>query len=359
MSVELLNGFTNLKDVVNERVTGDLIPAVTDAIDQSIAEHNKMTDDMISLFVHKTTDFKVRYKSPAAAKLQPLDEHGRARKIKAAGYYDIGLPLRDAGTALGDTRIALVKKTVKEVNDDIALILQADQRWLRDQILSALYYNVNYTFSDAEHGDLLVKALANQDGTLYLVKAGAEAGTESQNYRGITALDDANNPFATIHRDLTSRPENFGGGRVITFLPTNLEDEAMNLTDFIEETDPDIALGDNVSRLTGSLDASVPGEVIGKSGRNWLVRWDALPDNYMISLITSGARPLAMREHPEAELQGFNRVAERNDDPYYESQYTRHAGFGGWNRVAAIITKVGAASYTSTPTDFSAPFSVS
>lgn len=354
--MELLNGFVNLKDVVNERVVGDLIPTVTSAIDQSIAEHNKVTEDMMKLFVHKTTAFKIRYESPFAAKLQPLDEHGRARKIKAAGRYDLGFPIRDAGAAIGATRIALVKMTVKQINDQIATLLDADKRWLRDQIMAALFDNVGYTFADPEHGDVAVKGLANNDSTTYLIRAGAESGETANHFRGVTAMDDANQPFHTIYRDLTKRPENGSGGKIISLVAGNLESSVMGLANFVEANDPDILLGANADRLTGSLGASVPGEVLGKVDRNWIVRWDALPDNYVISTSTTGDRALAMREHPEAELQGFNRVADRNDDPYYESQYVRHAGFGAYNRVNAIVTKVdsGDGAYD-VPTDFAQP----
>lgn len=351
---ELLNGFMNLKDVVNNRVTGDLIPTVTDAIDRTLAEHTKVTEDMMKLWVKKTTEYKVRFKSPVAAKLQPLDEHGRARKIKQAGYYDLGFPIRSAGSALGETRIALIKMTVQDVNDRIATLLDADKRWLRDEIMAALFDNAGYTFDDDEHGELFVKGLANEDGTQYLIRAGAEAGEEADHYRFISAMDDANNNFLLNYRDLTKRPENYGGGEVVSFIPTNLEDDVMALSNFIEPSDGDIEQAVTKDRLVGRLGVSVPGEVIGKVDRNWIVRWDSLPDDYTISTITSGEKALVMREHPEAELQGFKRVADRDDNPYYESQYERHAGFGAWNRVNTIITKVGAGSYT-VPTGFEQP----
>jgi hypothetical protein len=350
--MELLNGFKNLKDVANQRVTGDLIPVVTDAVDAVISEHNKVTDDMLRLFTTRTTQYKIKYKQMGAAKLQPLDHNGRAFKVKTAGSYELAFPLRDAGIALGDTRIALVKKTVQEVNDEIALLLQADKRWLRDGIMAALLDNVGYTFSDEEYGDLAVKGLANGDSTEYLIKSGAESGTTANHFAAIAAMNDASQNFRAIQTALTTRPENAGNGQVITFIPTNLEDDVMGLASFIEETDPDITLGANTDRLTGSLGASVPGVVLGKVDRNWIVRWDSLPSDYMVSTITSGPRPLAMREHPESELQGFNRVANRDDDPYYESQYTRHAGFGAWNRLGAFVTKVDADTTYDIPTGY-------
>jgi 16S rRNA C1402 (ribose-2'-O) methylase RsmI len=76
--MELLNGFKNLKDVANQRVTGDLIPVVTDAVDAVISEHNKVTDDMLRLFTTRTTQYKIKYKQMGAAKLRPLDHMGGA-----------------------------------------------------------------------------------------------------------------------------------------------------------------------------------------------------------------------------------------------------------------------------------------
>jgi hypothetical protein len=86
----------------------------------------------------------------------------------------------------------------------------------------------------------------------------------------------------------------------------------------------------------------------------WLVEWPAMPANYLIGVTTEGPRPLAMREHPEAQLQGFKRVAERNDHPWYEAQYARFAGFGAWNRVGAVVHYLGNDTYAA-PTGLTAP----
>jgi hypothetical protein len=65
----------------------------------------------------------------------------------------------------------------------------------------------------------------------------------------------------------------------------------------------------------------------------------------MIATMTDGDRPLARREDPEPELQGFNRVAERDDHPYYESQWLRRIGFGARNRVGAFMVRIGNGTY--------------
>ena len=74
----------------------------------------------------------------------------------------------------------------------------------------------------------------------------------------------------------------------------------------------------------------------------------------MVAITTGGERPLKMREEDVASLQGFRKVAERNDHPFYESQYLRIAGFGAFNLVGALIYRIGSASY-SIPAGYSVP----
>jgi hypothetical protein len=358
----LLPGFIALQDILDQRVTDDLIPQINTAFEQSIAVHNQMTDQMLNLFVRRTTDFKIRYTSPVAASLQPLDEAGRARPMKMAGFYDVAFPLFKAGIAWGMTREARIKATVRELNDRLALMFSADKKWLRMQILSRLFVNTNYTFGDPEFGNLTVLPLANGDSQVYLVRDGSDLGESSvQHFRAQTAAigDETvtagvENPFPVIEEALTRRVEN--DGEVVVLAASNLETSIRGLTNFIEVADPDITQGITQDRLTGSLGTSVPGEVIGKSDRCWISIWDSLPSNYMIGLSTGGDRPLAMREHPEAELRGFQSVADRVDHPYFERHYERHAGFGAWNRVGALIYQVSGGDTTyDIPTGYTQP----
>src|SRR5262249_20821237 len=157
----------------------------------------------------------------------------------------------------------------------------------------------------------------------------------ANNFRAqASAIDDSNNPFPTIYDDLTSHPEN-GLGTVISFIPTNLKASVRALSDFHEKPDTDLRLADTITTLTGTLNASVPGTVLGKVDRVWIVEWKAIPDSYILSINTAGDRPLAIREYKEPELQGFAAIGERDDLPYVERQYQRHAGFGVRNRLSA------------------------
>jgi hypothetical protein len=141
---------------------------------------------------------------------------------------------------------------------------------------------------------------------------------------------------------------------VISFVAANLADDVINLGDFHEPGDPDVRAAANTEELVGRLPDSIPGEVLGKTNKVWIVQWDRLPDNYIVSVVTEGERPLAMREYPVPALKGFRRAGERNDYPYFETQFKRDAGFGAWNRVAADVMEIGDATYD-VPTGYESP----
>lgn len=345
MANTILYGYLQKKDIFNERVTEADARAVETAIAQALAEHNRQIAALGGLFAQATTDFKVRYKTPATARLQPLDENGRARPIKPAGFYDIGLPLDHAGIAWGANFISNNLMTVADFDRNMATMLGADIRWMRDYILGALFRNTNRTYTDPEHGSLTVKPLANGDTDSYLVMSGADAGaTDTHFLAQAAAVADATDPLPTMIEELLEHPEN--SGEVVIFVPTANKAAVEGLTAFVEATKANIAVGANVTRLTGNLGAAVPGEVIGyHTAGAWLVHWRAMPADYLIGVTTGGETPLAMRQYAVVALQGFEQVAERNDYPWYERQYFRAAGFGAWARVGAVVQRVGNGTY--------------
>ena len=350
----ILYGFTNLKDVFSQRVDDVGVAVVNDAIDATIAEHNRQLAALVGLFATPTTEYKMRYRTPVAARLQPLDESGRARPIKLAGYYDVAFPLQEAGTAWGQTYKASKKMTVQEANDILNTLLTADKRWMRDHILAALFTNASWTFSDDQHGDLTVKGLANSDTDTYLVQTGADAGATDTHYLAqANAIDNSNDPFPTIYDELTEHPEN--SGEVVVLIPSNVKTAVQALSGFYPNTDPNLNAGMASTTLRGSLGTPLPGMLLGyHEARVWIAEWKSLPSGFMIATTTGGPRPLLMREEMEASLRGFNRVAERNDHPFYESQYLRIAGFGANNRIGALVQRIGSGSYA-IPTNYTSP----
>lgn len=351
---QVLYGFENLTDRFLERVSDSMIPVVNDAIDATMAEHNRQMDAFTALFVDRTTDYTRRYRTPTANRLQPLDENGRARPIRTAGYYDIAFPLQEGGTAWGQTYQASLKNTIQDVNNRLASILFGDLMWMRDHIFAALFKNASWTFTDEEHGALTVKGLANSDTDTYMIQTGAQSGTTDTHYLAQAgAIADLTDPFPAMYTELTEHPEN--GGQVIAFIPSSNKAAVQGLTSYYPLSTGFIDPGPNAARLAEALGVAVPGVAFGAHDAGiHLVEWSILPANYIIAVTTQGDRPLAMREDTVSQLQGFNRVAERNDYPYFETQYLRKAGFGAQNRVGAVVQRVGSGSYA-IPTGFETP----
>lgn len=347
-------GFINLQNVYDQRVEEVGIPQINAAIDATLAEHNRQLASLMNLFAEQTTEYKVRYKTPTAARLQPLDEHGRARPIRQAGYYDVAFPLHDAGIAWGQTYKATQKMTVREAADIVNTLLTADRRWMRDHILAALFASTSWTFTDDEHGSLTVKGLANSDTDTYLIQTGADVGATDSHYLATaSSIADASDPFDTIYEEITEHPEN--SGEVIVLTPTNLKSSIEGLAAFHPITDPNLNMGSQAVTVVGALNASLPGRLLGyHEAKVWIAEWKSLPDNYLVSITSGGPRALAMRQDMTPSLQGFNRVADRNDYPFFESQYLRIAGFGAWNRVGALVYRIGNGSYA-VPTNYSSP----
>jgi hypothetical protein len=354
MANQIMHGFFDLADVFDQRVDVIGVDEVTQAVLATVAEHNRQLNALMGLFVQEHDGFKTRFQSVNATRLQPLDEFGRARKVQPSGFYEVSFPLLDAGIAWGQTFKAKAKMTVGEVNRTMNVITMADKRWMRDHILAALYANASYVYPDVDHGDLTIKGLANGDSDVYLIMAGQDMPAQDTHYLTQAAgISDAADPFPAIYAELTEHPEN--SGDVIAFIPTNLKSSVQNLASFYKQSDPKLRSGTGITELVGSLGLSVPGTVLGYHDSGvWIVEWPIMPNDRIVAVTVGGDRPVAMRQEPEAQLRGFQAVADRDDYPYYERQYVRTAGFGAWNRVGAVVYQVGNATY-SIPTGYSSP----
>jgi hypothetical protein len=353
MAGELLYGFHQLKDILGNRLDDQNIPVVNDAITQAVEERNRQLNTMLSAFVTRTTEAKVRYKQLGAARNQPLDQNGRALPIKPAGFYDVALPIQMSGSAWGTNYVTRQLMTVQDANDATRVLLDGDTAWMRDHVLAALVAAATWTFPDEEKGDLTIQPLANGDAVTYQLFTGATSNATDNHLLAQTdPIDDTHNPFRAIHRELLEHPEN--GGQVFALVASDLRDDIEALDVFREQPDVNIELGANSDRVVGRLGIETPGTVFGYVSGVFVVEWASLPSGYMICGTTQGQRPIAQREYPVASLQGFHLAGTRDDHPFYESQYLRVAGFGGWNRVGALVYQVGAGSY-SVPTGYASP----
>ncbi len=342
-------GFLSLADVMKSQVTPALVPRINAAILATLAEYNKQLNAMLALFSMTTNNFKVRYQTPIAKRLQPLDENGRARPTKGVGSYDVAFPMFAGGDAWGINFVAQQKMTVQDINDWLYSTLTADKAFIAEKLMIALLAKDPWVYTDEGHGELTIMPLANGDSQEYHIRAGYAGGTSDNHLLGqLEEISDANNPFPMIRRELIEHPENGGAAaEVIVLVPTAQTESIQNLAGFSEPRDMDVTPGIAQSYLSGTLQAQVPGRVIGKVNRCWIAEWPTLPDAPLIAVpYGAGGDPaLAQRQHAEASLQGFFELPLRSDTPYQERQFQRHTGFGCQNRVGALVMTIGSAEY--------------
>lgn len=349
----VLYGFHNLESRFDELVDEVGVQVVSTAIQDAVQAHNQELNALMNMFAFRTTQFKIKFRTAARSRLQPLDQDGRARPIQLGGQYELGLPIFEAGTAWGANWRARLDMTVQQANDTTALLIYGDQEWVRDQLLAGFYAIDGWTFDDMEHGELEVKGLANDDEVDYRRRNGA-VGPDNHYLAQAEDISDLADPFPLIHEELVEHPEN--SGDVIALIPTNLKSDVMALERFLPFPDSNVREGIDTRMLAGSPGATnIPGTFFGYHDSGvWLGEWPNAADGRIIATTTGGDRPLAMREYDNPALRGFRQIATREDHPFWEAQYFRAAGFGAWNRVGAVVYQVGNATVT-VPTGYEAP----
>jgi hypothetical protein len=350
----ILPGFNNLKDRMKDKVIDVTYPVVYDAIEEFLTYFNQQVNSLTGLLVEPTTEYQRQYNTATHIRLQPLDgENGRARPVRVGGHYTAAWPMQSAGTALGHAFRENMMMTVEAAMAETAAVAEAYARWSRDQILSALFYPSDYTYSDDTYGDLTVKPLADGGTQTYLKKGGNDAEATDNHYAAqANAIGDSDNAFENAYNLLNEHPEN-GDGQIVHLIPSGLVATTRALATFFRTRDMNLSQQSDAEYLVGELGAEVPGEWIGyeSDSKGFIVQWNSMPANYILSVRVGSPKPLRKRQYPDARLQGFKLFGKREDWPYVEQQFAVHEGYGAWNRVGAVVTRIGNASYAA-PANF-------
>lgn len=321
-----------------------------------VQRHNADIRAVLNLFTATTTEYTEEIRQLGGSRNQPLDEKGRSIPQKPTKPYSVAYPLLSSGNAWGDTWAARQKMRVRDLAEIMSTLYIGDFNWVFDHVLAALFNNASYTHTDPTgRGALTIQGLANADATTFYRTSTGSSSTDTHLLAQSAAIADATNPFPTARDALLEHPDN--AGEVISFVPSGLVATATALAEFNSATlDPDILLGANTDRLTGSLDVALPpfSTVKGKTDSGvWIVELPRLPAGYIVSITSQGRRPLA-RRIDEDFGDGFLVRGEREDYPLHETQLSRWEGYGARNRTGAVITRIGSASYA-VPTNFASP----
>ena len=348
-------GFIGLQHILGQRVNQVGVGTVRDAIVDSTRAYNAELGALLRIWAEPTTTAKERVELPGDGTLQALDEWGNPLPVRPSGNYDTGYPIAGAGTAWGTNRVSAALLTIEEASRYTLDALRRDAIWMRQQMLAAIFDNVEYTYIDKLLGSVAVMPLANNDTVVYVLNGGIAPQTQNHYRAQAAAISDANNPFSIIYDELLHHPSN--SEPFVVYAASNLIDSIQGLSAFVDQADPDILPGQNMARLTNSGTAQIlgPGDhIVGKTNRMWVVEWRALPNNYMIG-VSVGATPfLRMREYDSADIRGFFPEFHSPDGNLFVNRFLRYAGFGVRDRVAAVVYQIGNASYQ-IPAGYDAP----
>lgn len=360
MANEVSYGFVKLEDVYTDRATVVGMETITTAIADSIRLWTEQISQILTKFVEVTTETETVFWLPDGGGLQPLDDDGNPIPVRYTGSYTVGFPIRWAGTAYGTNRETRVKATVADYDRWTSESMKADAVWMRRQVIKALLWSASWVFTDKSRPRLpavTVQPLANDDAVTY-ERSNGTSSIDNHYLAQAAAIADAANPFPTIFAELQEHPSNNVDetGVVTVYVATSLITTIEGLTDIKDLNSQAILPGISADRLDESIVRqyqALGGRFIGYIDGCLIYEWSALPAGYMVAHAPGAGAVLKMREEPEPELKGFFKEESDVDGNHKVVRLLRKAGFGVFNRVAALAYYIGGASYVN-PAGFNA-----
>jgi len=324
--------------------------AIFEAATAYVNRINSEINSALAVFRARTTDaFKLRYYLPGDGTLQQRNTNGRYGAVKVSGSWDVAFPLRDYGAMIAGNDVDMAYMTIGELDRHIQNITVQDVNTVRREVLRALMYSSQETFTDAIHGDLLVEPLANGDAVVYPPIVGASSGTTDNHYleSGYTAanISDSNDPYETIVDELN---EHFTGSGafsepVVCFINKAQIAKTVALTDFYRVMDGNLRMGDD-STVPVNIPTNVPGRIIGRHDYGaWVSVWDFVPANYIVGVHLGAESPLIERVDPaDTGLgMGLQLVAVDEEFPFKETVWRHRFGLGCGNRLNGVVMELG------------------
>lgn len=354
---ETAYGFIGLEHLFGQRIKEIGVERVRGLIEETTKAWNAEITAMLSGWSTPSTIIKERVELPGSGTLEPLDETGwgNPQPAREFGSYDVGYPMQAGGAAWGTNRVTAALMTLDEANRQMLFVMRKDATWLRQRMLAAIFSNTAWTYNDKFLGEVSVRPLANDDSVTFLKTGQTNPSTANHYLAQAQGISDAYNPFPTIYDTLQQYPSN--SGPFVVYIPTSLKASVEALADFVKVADDDIDQSITRDRLRSNGDRTVAlpgGRVYGKTDMCWIVEWRAMPDNYMIAVARGAGRFLRMRQWDDETLQGLFPEYHSPDGNLNLNRFIRYAGFGVYNRIAALVYQIGSATYT-TPTGYSAP----
>jgi hypothetical protein len=335
-----LLGLLNLSDrdttleTVGQRV-------IYDAVNELALRQEAAMREALALFVQgDITEHSETYKLAGGGEMQEMDRFGRPGAVKRTAEYSVAYDIRDFRTAVGWDEVTYAYMTVADLDAHIRTVFIQHANTVRKSVMQRVLRSTNETFKDALKGDLTIRRLANNDGTVYPpVVASTSDTTGHTHYLGSgyapSAISDTNDPLVTIRDHIE---EHYGTGNIVVFCSPTNSAKLKALTEFVPASDRFIREGASTAQIVGSP-GNVPGKVLGRCDEVWVVEWRWMPANYLLGLDLNQPSPLKRRIDVATSLRGFRLVADwdtSNEFPLAKSTWRDRHGYGVAERLNGV-----------------------
>lgn len=322
---------------------------VVEVLQQDLAAHNAIVNEMLTDMAVFTTDTQDIYGTGTAGEMVEVDEVGRSETQKPSPGSTVGFPLRLFQYGIGWTAKYMETATPADLAQGQLAAEQAHMKAIRRDIKRALFGPLNYTWNDflINNVAIPVKRLVNADSAAIPDAPDGSTFTASSHthYNGSAALD-----VAAVNAGITDLIEHGHGARVmiaihhtnaaafialsgfVKAVPAYVQTPAYDVTIPSARTD----LGNQYNRLLGYFGAA---EV-------WVKPW-AIADYMFIWDGAAAGKPLKMRQRTATSLQGLRIAAELPLYPLYAKYFEAEYGIGVWTRTNGVAVHFANATYQS------------
>jgi hypothetical protein len=340
-------GFHQLQDIFSQRANEVNVEVITTAIEASAAAHTQDMEALLETLVQPLVGPpKKRVKVGGSSESQPLSQDGTPLPEREGASYEISVPFWRTGSSIGFNREVREKITIGELNEKMLERQRQDAGWMIRRLLASVYTRSEWTYRDDSDdiGTLSIKGLANGDTDSYPDLNGTFAVDDHYSAQA-AAIDDVNNPLPAMYSELYEHPFNMEPF-VLYAHPT--EATAISLLGGFTENptlNPFIQYGD-VTLANGVDDyLGFGNRVMGVCNQFIIVESRRIPAGYPLGVALGGARPVFIREEPEANLRGLQMVPFVKDSNHAGFDFYRKAGFAPYNRVGVVVRRIGNATY--------------
>jgi hypothetical protein len=327
------------------------VDATFEAIQNTMAAHNRILGELFADLADRTTDEARRYGGDDTMSMEDVDELGVPRAQKITAGSNVGFPLNATMAAVQYTEMWFRKNTVAELSAQINGVMAADIKRVTRDMKRAIFLSSNYTFTDHlnKNVDIPVKRLVNADSAPIPPGPNGNTFTASSHTHYIARVSTLAASDVTAVLDTVK--EHYAAGDIVLYINQAQESSIRGFTsNFTPYTDPRIAVGVNTTTAPGrALDVvNYYNRAIGIFDGAEVVVKPWVPASYMLAFNRSAPKPLLYRFDNDYG-DGLQLVLADGTPtvyPWNARGWRRIFGFGVWNRVNGAVLYTGGTSYS-------------